>query len=303
MVCGVAARHAVCTMKRNHLILILSAAVLAQVSAQGVRGQQAVASRSLPDSSIAKNAMPSLPSIPRKESTVLGGEIKNVDPIRDEFVLKIPDERPLKIFYDARTQIYRDGARISLRDLAPVGRASVQTLLDGSQVFAVSIHILSQVPEGECEGRVIAYDPGSGALMVRSPLSPTPIELIVARNTPVARAGQRSFTSGNGGASDLVSGALISARFKADSYGRSVADSISVLAVPGHGFIFGGKIASLDVHAGIMTIANEQDDRNYQVFFNPALLAEPQNLHIGDEISVTARFDGSRYVATAVSPR
>lgn len=233
---------------------------------------------------------------------MLGGEIKNVDPIRDEFVLKIPDEHPLKIFYDARTQIYRDGTKISLRDLAPVSRASVQTLLDGSQVFAVSIHILSQVPEGECEGRVIAYDPGSGALTVRSPLSPTPIKLIVARNTPVARSGQSAFTSGNAGTADLVSGALISARFKADSYGRSIADSISVLAVPGNGFIFGGTITSLDVHAGIMTITNAQDGRNYQVSFNPALIAEPQNLHIGDEISVTASFDGSRYVATAVSP-
>ncbi|HLY42709.1 MAG TPA: hypothetical protein VKR52_15950 [Terracidiphilus sp.] len=289
-------------MKRLQVVLIVSGVALAQLSATCLRGQQVPIPKPPIKSDLAGSAMPSLPAVPRKESTVLGGEIKNVDPIRDEFVLKIPDEHPLKIFYDARTQIYRDGKKISLRDLAPVGRASVQTLLDGSQVFAVSIHILSQVPEGECEGRVVAYDPGSGALVIRSPLSPTPVKLIVASNTPVARAGQSSFKSSNAGVSDLVSGTLISARFKADSYGRSVADSISILAVPGSGFVFGGRIADLDVHAGMMTITNEQDGRNYQVSFNPALVAEPQNLRIGDQISVTANFDGARYVATAVSP-
>jgi len=288
-------------MARISAALVLLGFIMAQVFETGASSQQLPSPKPVSGSEKSENALPPLPPVPRKESTVLGGEIRNVDPVRDQFLLKIIGEHPLKILYDERTQLYRDGVRIPLEDLQPENRASVQTMLEGSQVFAVSIHILSKAPEGECQGRVLGFDPGTGALTIRSPLSPSPIKLIVAQNTLIARAGQGSFSSAHSGASDLVAGALISIRFKADSYGRSVADSISVLAEPGSDFAFEGKISSLDLASGQMVLADSKDGKSYQLFFDPSILAA-QNLHTGDAVSVTAKFDGSRYDATQISP-
>ena len=49
--------------------------------------------------------------------------------------------------------------RSPLRDLRPGDHVSVETVLDGTTVFARSIHMLSGSPEGECQGQVMSYDP------------------------------------------------------------------------------------------------------------------------------------------------
>ena len=116
----------------------------------------------------------SLPPIPRGKTTILGGEIRNFDPVRDQFSLQIYGQRPMKILFDERTQVYRDGVKDSSARLGPEDHASVQTILDGENVFAVSIHILSGSPEGECEGRVLRYNPDNrraGSRFVRCRLS------------------------------------------------------------------------------------------------------------------------------------
>ena len=90
--------------------------------------------------------------------------ISSVDPVTDPLTLKVFGGKRMKILFDERTQVYRDGAKTSLRDLHANDRASVETMLDGTTVFARSIHMLSQAPEGECQGQVLNYDPGTGEL-------------------------------------------------------------------------------------------------------------------------------------------
>ena len=58
----------------------------------------------------------------------------------------------MKILYDERTQVYRDGVKAPLSDLHAQDHASIQTVLDGTKIFALSIHMLSKAPEGECPG-------------------------------------------------------------------------------------------------------------------------------------------------------
>src|SRR3954451_1240131 len=115
-----------------------------------------------------------LPSMPRGKSTVLGGKIDDVDPVLDQFTLRIFGQRPMKIFFDERTQIYRNGAKIPLRDLRPEEHASVQTVLEGTSVFAMSIHMLSDMPQGESEGRVVDYNPETRELTIGSSMSREP---------------------------------------------------------------------------------------------------------------------------------
>ena len=93
-----------------------------------------------------------MPPLPSGKSTILGGAIRDVDPVLDRFTLRIVGEKPIKILFDERTQIFQDGKKVPLRDLKPADHASVQTILDGTNVFALSVHVLSKSPEGDYQG-------------------------------------------------------------------------------------------------------------------------------------------------------
>lgn len=253
------------------------------------------------ESSNSLGALPALPAAPGGESTVIGGEIRSVDPVQDQLVLKVFGQKELKILYDARTQVYRDGKKIPLRDLGSEQHASVQTVLDGSKVYAISVHILSQAPAGECQGRVLRFDPATGELLIRSSLSPEPLKLFVPRETPVVRVGQPAFVRTQAEGSDLVPGSLISATFQAAGARRNVVNKIAVLAVPGFNFVFAGDISFLDMGAGEMVLADAQNGQSYQIHFDPALFPESQNLHMGQHVNVVATFDGSRYAASRIT--
>ena len=242
-----------------------------------------------------------LPAVPEGTTTVLGGAIRNLDPVRDQFSLDIYRQRPMKILFDERTQVFLDGVKIPLRDLRPEDHASVQTVLDGTNVFAVSIHILSQSPDGECQGHVLNYNPGTGALEVSSALSPDPVKLFVPADASVVREGEIEFTSQSSGRNDLVAGALISATFKPTPDGRDAASRITVLAVPGSSFLFAGTISHLDLPMGVMDVVDPRDGKSYEIHFASAPIPAGGNIHLGESVTVKAYYDGSRYQAAEIT--
>jgi hypothetical protein len=178
----------------------------------------------------------------------------------------------------------------------------VQTVLDGTDVFAVSIHILAQLPEGEFQGQVQSYDPRSGALTVGTVLSRSSVLLQVPMNTPIVREGESEFTSVESGPGDLVKGALVSVTFEVDKSGRDVASHIAVMATPGARFVFSGNLSSLDTHAGVLVVVDEIDQKSHQIYFESKHFPISRGLHPGEDVSVDASFDGKRYVATAITP-
>jgi hypothetical protein len=244
--------------------------------------------------------LPSLPPIPQGKSTIIGGEIRNVDPVLDRFTLKVFGQKSIKILYDSRTQVFRDGKRVPLRDLHPEAHASIQTILDGGNVFALSIHMLSQTPEGDLQGHILSYNAGTRELTVSSSSSREPIRLLVRADTNVVRQGQTAFTSEPSGDSDLVSGALVAVVFQSDKQGHGVASHITVLARPGSSFVFSGAITSLDVHAGLLVVVDPRDDKNYQINFDSTRIPGSENLRSGDHVRVTASFDGTVYTAVDI---
>ncbi len=245
--------------------------------------------------------LPALPLVPPGKATVMGGEIHNVDPVRDQFTLEVPGGRPIKLLFDARTQLYRDGVKIAPGNLHSGDRASVETVLDGTNVFALSIHMLSHPPEGECQGQVMSYDPRSRELMVSSALSHEPIKLLVPPGTPTIRQGQATSSSTPPSSADFVAGTLLSVKFESDNQGRGVASQIAILAIPGSSFVFSGNIASLDLHTGLLVLDDPSGDKSYQLSFDPARIPLSQNLHLGEHVTVTASFNGARYVAGAIA--
>lgn len=240
------------------------------------------------------DGLPALPAAPQGRATVMGGEIRKVDPVRDQFTLEVPGGHPIKLLFDARTQLYRDGVKIAPGELHPGDHASVETVLDGTNVFAISIHMLSRPPEGECQGQVLNYDARSRELTVSSALSHEPIKLLVPPGTPIVSQGQAV-------SPELVAGTLLSVKFASDNHGRGIASQIAILATPGAAFVFSGNISALDLHSGLLVLIDPQDDKSYDLSFDPAHFPISQNLHLGEHVTVTASFHGARYVAGAIA--
>jgi hypothetical protein len=269
--------------------------LVADASSQVAGQQAALRPASAPVDSSA------LPSAPRGKSTVLGGEIRKVDPVRDELILGVFGQRPLKILFDEHTQAYLDGKAIPLGELSPTHHASVQTVLVGTNVYALSIHMLSQLPEGEYQGTVISYNPVTRELIVSASPSRQPFKLYVTSDTRIARESPATLSSAPSGASDLVRGTLVSIEFTSDRKGRGVASQIAILATQGSEFAFSGSLSALDIHSGLMVLVDPRDNKSYQIYFDPAQLPASRNLHEGDNVSVTAKYDGTRYVASALT--
>jgi hypothetical protein len=288
-------------MERLSTVIMLVVATITQVSIANAQTQRIPDQQSDLKSITAPGDLSDMPPMPRGKSTILGGEIRSVDPVLDQFTLRVFGQRPLKILFDERTQVFRNGEKISLRDLHPEEHASVQTILDGANVFAVSIHMLSQLPESECQGHVLSYNPDTRELSVGSSLTRDPIRLLVRDNTPVVRQGQGGFTSASAGSADLVNGALVLVNFDTNGKGQAVASRVTVLARPGSDFVFSGKLSSLDLHAGLLVLVDPRDEKNYQISFDPGRNSASQNLHNGDQVRVVASFDGSRYMAKEIT--
>jgi hypothetical protein len=283
-------------MGRFLTILILSGVALAQPSssADSKAGQDLVGPP-VTKPETAASGLPDLPPLPKAKSTVIGGAIRQVDSVRDQLTLSVFGGRTMKVLFDERTQVYRDGTRTPLRDLHAGDHASVETVLDGTAVFARSIHMLSQLPGGQCQGQILNYDRSKGELVVRDLLSPEPIKLRVSSSTTIVREGQES------SAGDLGAGALISIHFQADASGQNVAQKIAVLATPGSAFVFTGNVVFLDLHSGLLVLVDPRDEKRYEISFDPARFAVSRDVHEGTGVTVTADFDGSRYSARSIT--
>lgn len=288
-------------MARVFAAAMLSGALIAQLAIAGAKSEQIADAQSGVESASVSGNLSALPSAPQGMSTILGGSIMSIDRVRDELTLKVFGQGPTKILFDERTQAFRDGKKISLRDLTSGDHASIQTMLDGTSVFAISIHILSRSPAGEFQGSVLNYDPETRTLAVGAVQLRDPVKLFLPVSARVFREGQSQFTSASSGVSDLVSGALISVTFESDKDGRGVASQIAILAIPGSAFVFSGNLSSLDMHTGSLVLVDPRDDKSYQISFDPARLPATQNLRAGVHIRVVATYDGTRYMASALA--
>jgi hypothetical protein len=289
-------------MGRFLAVAILSSVAFAQaMSSTGSKSAQDQGAQPVSRQETALSGPSDLPPMPRGRSTVIGGAIRGVDRVRDQFTLNIFGGRRLKVLFDARTQVYRDGLKSDLRDLHPGDHVSVETVLEGTSVFARSIHLLSALPEGECEGQVLNYDPGSRELTVRDVLSREPVKLSVPAGTVFARQGQAASASMDVGSSELLKGTLVSVKFHSNNDGQGVVSQIAILATPGTAFVFVGNVVFLDLHSGLLALVDPRDERRYEVFFDSARFPMSREIHEGADVTLTADFDGSRYVARAIT--
>jgi hypothetical protein len=289
---------------RLFTIVMASSVALGQVSSVAPTSAQDADSRfpSRPENTA--STLSALPPAPAGKSTVIGGVIHNVDPVRDQLTLKVfgSNGRPMKILFDERTQVYRDGARASLRDLHSDDHASIETVLDGTNIFAVSVHMLSRSPEGECQGQVVEYNPGTAELTLKDALSNKPIKLQVPPGTAVVRVGQMA-SSSDDGQSLFAKGTLVAVTFESDNKGRATAHKVSILATPGASFEFSGNVSFIDLHAQLLVVTDSASDQSYKLSVTRDQAPALRDLHEGASVTVTAFFDGTRYIARDIATR
>jgi hypothetical protein len=239
--------------------------------------------------------LPALPPLPSGRASEIGGAILTMDPIRDELTLNVFGGKAIKVLFDARTEVYRDGQPASTRDLRPGERISVETVLDGTAVFARSIHVLTQWPGGQCQGLVEHFNRDTGDLTVRDTLTPEPLKLHVSASTLIVGQGQQTAS-----AAALAAGALVSVKFQSDGTGPGAAREIRLLAVPGTVFVFTGTVSFLDMHSGLLVLVDPRDQKHYAIYFDPGL-PDSSSLREGKDVTVNAGFDGTRYSAKMIS--
>ena len=239
--------------------------------------------------------LPDLPALPHANATLIGGTILKLDRVRDEITVQIFGGGKMKIFFDPRTHIYSGSTQGVTTDLHQGDRVYIDTILDGSTVFAKNIRLKNAASAGESRGIVTAYRSDRGELTLRDVLSPRPLTVHITPQTKIVNGGHA------GSAGQLVSGTLVALKFGAQQNGHDVAREISILAVPGEGFTFAGRVTGLDLRLGLLVITSSTDNKTYEIYFDPSLIQPDENLRQSANVTVQTRYDGTRYVANRVT--
>jgi len=235
---------------------------------------------------------PGIPPAPAGKASLIGGTIRDLDPVRDEVTIHAFGGHDMRILFDERTKVYENGQSGSVRDLKEGQRVYAETVPDNSDVFAQTIRVANE-SAAQGSGQILSYDSARRDLLLKDALFPNPIKLHLDANATIVHKGQPVPPT------ELRPGMLITAEFFPSGDGRAVAHEVRVLAEPGAVFTFVGEVLHIDLHSRLLVVADSQNNRTYEIACSPVLI--PQDLREGMKVTVTATFDGSRYSATGIT--
>lgn len=232
--------------------------------------------------------------LPQTPVTLVGGVVRKVDGIRDRMVIKIFGGGSMKLNFDDRSHIYRDGMETTVLGVHPGDRVYVDTQLDkqNGYVFARNIRVVTKSGQADTSGQVLDYDARNGTIRVLDRLSGQPVTFRLGQDAVITREGQRA------PASDLAPGTLVTVKFAENRPDRGTADQVDILARPGGTFTFTGRVTFLDLRSGLLAIDNAADGKNYSVYVRRGQVSPA--LVIGSKVTVKAEFDGRSYRAADV---
>ena len=236
-----------------------------------------------------------LPELPKKRVTLVGGTITKLDSVQDKLTVRpFGNGKQMHVDFDIRTNFLRNGVGAQARDLRQGDRIYLDTMLNGSRVFAKTIWIQAETPTGNGQGQILDYDTRAGLLTVRDELSQQPMRFRLTPTT-VVKDGDQART-GN----ELPPGTLVALTFgpQQDRYGT--VREIKVLAQPGTAYSFFGKITFLDLSGRMIAVDNNSDGKNYEIHLEGLPQGTLRDLRQGTEVGVSAVFDGTHYVARSI---
>jgi hypothetical protein len=228
-----------------------------------------------------------LPPVPTAGATLVGGIVEKLDRVRDRVVVRPFGGGKIEIAFDPRTKFLRGEQAAAARDLRPGERVHIETVNQGSRIFAKKIHLGLAGAPGEAHGQVVAYDVANGTISVNDELSARPVQFRIDKSTRL-------------GGQALGVGSLVEVNFIPGS-NRAWAREVNVLASPGASFTFVGRITYLDLASRSLVVASSTDDKKYAIKFNPQQVNAWERLHEGTNVTVKAKFDGENYTAEDVA--
>jgi hypothetical protein len=239
--------------------------------------------------------LPDLPAVPRAKATSVGGTVERLDRVRDQVTVRVFGGGRMNILFDPRTHIYCGEAEATLADLHNGERVSIDTILDGSTIFARNIRLKATQARGESQGVVLKYRADRGELTVRDAISPAPVRVRLDSTTRCLQNGRAVPVS------TLLAGSLVAIQFNYEGNGgEDVAREVSILALPGTAYTFVGQITHLDLRSGLLVIESSTDRKTYEIYLDPSA-APDENLHVGAGVTAVTTFDGSRYLARSLT--
>ncbi len=242
--------------------------------------------------------LPAPEPLPRGKVTLMGGVIETVDPVRDQLVLKNFGGGHTKVLFDERTRIYVDGTPNGhAHDLRRGERIHLDAIPDGTQLFAQGIFLLRKASVLESSGQVLSYKASTGEPTMTDSALAEPVKVRLLPTTVISHKNQPL------SAANIGQGSLIAVSFQMDPDGRATARKISVLAKRDDVFTFSGRVLHLDLSRRLAVIEDPDDRRTYEIYYSPGRLLAGDNLREGSNATISATFDGSRYVADSVTIR
>lgn len=233
--------------------------------------------------------LPDLPPLPRANATLVGGTLQRLDRVRDQITVSIFGGGQVKALIDPRTRVFRGTKEVTIADLHQGERLYLDTILDGSNVFARAIRLKANAAVGESQGVVLRYRPSRNTLTLQDGLSPVPIQVQLAPSTSFMQAGRTVSSSA------LVPGSLVAVTFDSQGNGGDVARQISILAQPGTRYIFSGEIVHIDLRSGLLVLNSSTDHKTYEIYLDPSTTPD-ENLHPGSLVTAVTNFEDSHYV-------
>lgn len=290
---------------RLAVMTLLSGLACAQVSSSmapvnpvaniGTEGSMSAAQAQDVDITIDPNSLlPNVPAMPKGKATLIGGTISSLDRVRDQLVILPFGGKEMKILFDGRTQIWHNGTKATSLDIKPGEKAYVDTVLDGTSIFAKNIRVVSKAAFGESRGQIVDFDRSRSEMTLNDGLTPQSIKVRIIPGTKVINDGRETSTN------LLRPGTLVAIEFSPAGDGVIAAQKISILAQPGTSFTFVGKVIYLDMHKGVLSLVDPRDKKNYEVNFNPSTVHINGDLQLDSEVTVNAAFDGTRYATSAI---
>jgi hypothetical protein len=238
--------------------------------------------------------LPELPPVPKANATLIGGTLDKIDMVRDRVTVRLFGGGKESFLFDPRTQVYRGGKAVTVADLHEGERIYLDTILEGSTVFARAIRLTAAHATGTSQGVVLKFRSNGDELVLRDALSPNPVDVRVNRSTRVMQ-GDRPVPI-----SAVVPGTLISIRFSPEGSAHNTATEISILAQPGTRYTFSGQVVHIDLRTGLLVLNSSTDHNAYELYLPPSLNPD-EGLQPGVTVKVVTDFDGERYVVRNVT--
>ena len=284
----------------NHcaVLLLLSSVAWGQSSFSAANLPSSPASSATMATSGSGNRARSLPDLLPQiggTPTLIGGIIAKTDRVRDEITIQVFGGGSLRVLFDNRTRIDRDGSVASEADLRTGERVYLDTVQAGNSLFARQIRLVPGRSSGRTTGQVVSFDSRNGELVVTDAISPRATKLRIVPTTRFSR-GQQAASSDS-----LASGTLVSVVFLADGSDQAIAQQVSILAAPGNTVVFTGRLVHLDLHLGLLVLVDPRDQKSYEITFDPNVLPVSDSLREGASVVATTSFDGDHYVASAIT--